>query len=467
MDEPRPTGQELDGRPHRRRRHRVRREPAAARCRTRTWCSSIRDNPFWVDEVADPLAPRLFVDQIEVPVFLAGAWQDEQTGGRFATMLDGFTGTDHLYVDLVNGLHTESISAGVFPRFVEFLDLYVAERVPSVGRRPRRRHRCCRRASSAPTRSSCRTIASGRDVRGGAGVRSRANRRFGCCSKRARLTARCRARRSPASSSRSTRGRSRRCWPSRGTSTARRWSPGRRRRTGGTTSYNADPDAAAGHVLRLRRRPGVGLRRGVGLACNRRPGRRHRSSRRRSRPRPSTPGRARPTCGSARRPPDTDLEVTISEIRPDGQEVYIQSGWLRASHRALDDDAQHRTATRCDPPRSRRRRPAGRRVVAGAGRDVPVRPRRAAGSQLRLDRRRTGQQPRRVGVRDHRRRRDGRDRMRTPTIPSRVVLPGGARASMPPTNSRRARCAASRAVRTTPSGLSPSDGRIRHPRRAR
>ncbi|MDA2972912.1 MAG: hypothetical protein O3B19_12200, partial [Actinomycetota bacterium] len=33
---------------------------------------------------------------------------------------------------------------------------------------------------------------------------------------------------------------------------------------------------------------------------------------------------------------DTDLEVTISEIRPDGSEVYIQSGWLRASHRALD-----------------------------------------------------------------------------------------------------------------------------------
>ncbi|MGI9031216.1 MAG: CocE/NonD family hydrolase, partial [Ilumatobacteraceae bacterium] len=36
---------------------------------------------------------------------------------------------------------------------------------------------------------------------------------------------------------------------------------------------------------------------------------------------------------------DTDLEVTISEIRPDGQEVYVQSGWLRASLRALDQAA--------------------------------------------------------------------------------------------------------------------------------
>jgi predicted acyl esterase len=31
--------------------------------------------------------------------------------------------------------------------------------------------------------------------------------------------------------------------------------------------------------------------------------------------------------------------VTLSEIRPDGQEMYVQSGWLRASHRALDEAA--------------------------------------------------------------------------------------------------------------------------------
>ena len=33
--------------------------------------------------------------------------------------------------------------------------------------------------------------------------------------------------------------------------------------------------------------------------------------------------------------PDTDVEVTITEVRPDGTEVLVQSGWLRASHRAL------------------------------------------------------------------------------------------------------------------------------------
>jgi predicted acyl esterase len=32
---------------------------------------------------------------------------------------------------------------------------------------------------------------------------------------------------------------------------------------------------------------------------------------------------------------DTDLQVTISEVRPDGSEMFVQAGWLRASHRKL------------------------------------------------------------------------------------------------------------------------------------
>jgi hypothetical protein len=33
---------------------------------------------------------------------------------------------------------------------------------------------------------------------------------------------------------------------------------------------------------------------------------------------------------------DTDLEATITEVRADGQEMFVEKGWLRASHRALD-----------------------------------------------------------------------------------------------------------------------------------
>ena len=33
---------------------------------------------------------------------------------------------------------------------------------------------------------------------------------------------------------------------------------------------------------------------------------------------------------------DVDLQATISEVRPDGKETFVQNGWLRASERKLD-----------------------------------------------------------------------------------------------------------------------------------
>ncbi len=33
---------------------------------------------------------------------------------------------------------------------------------------------------------------------------------------------------------------------------------------------------------------------------------------------------------------DTDVQVTVTEVRPDGQEQYVQRGWLRVSQRAID-----------------------------------------------------------------------------------------------------------------------------------
>ena len=83
--------------------------------------AEIDDNPYYANPLGDSLAPITFVDKIQVPVFIAGAWQDEQTGGQFPTMLDRFTGTDHLYVTLTNGLHTDSLSPPVFARYAEFL----------------------------------------------------------------------------------------------------------------------------------------------------------------------------------------------------------------------------------------------------------------------------------------------------------------------------------------------------------
>src|SRR5947209_2058173 len=42
---------------------------------------------------------------------------------------------------------------------------------------------------------------------------------------------------------------------------------------------------------------------------------------------------------------DTDLQATVTEVRPDGEETYVQRGWLRAPHRKLD----RRLSTRLRP----------------------------------------------------------------------------------------------------------------------
>ncbi len=92
--------------------------------------AKIRANPFYVPAVADPVSPETFVHRITVPVFLAGAWQDEQTGPYFATMLDRFTGTGKVHFTMTNGNHSEALTPAVFGRWMEFLDLFVAERIP-------------------------------------------------------------------------------------------------------------------------------------------------------------------------------------------------------------------------------------------------------------------------------------------------------------------------------------------------
>jgi len=78
------------------------------------------------------LAPSEWVDRIEVPVFLAGAWQDEQTGGHFPTMLDRFTGAPVTRFVLTNGGHTEALAPHVLMEMIELLELYVAERLPEI-----------------------------------------------------------------------------------------------------------------------------------------------------------------------------------------------------------------------------------------------------------------------------------------------------------------------------------------------
>ncbi len=89
-------------------------------------------NPYYTDEVAGPLDPSRFVDRIDVPVFLAGAWQDEQTGGRFARLFDRFDNAPVVRFSGYNGAHADGFAPQILTEWKAFLDIYVAGDVTGV-----------------------------------------------------------------------------------------------------------------------------------------------------------------------------------------------------------------------------------------------------------------------------------------------------------------------------------------------
>jgi predicted acyl esterase len=74
------------------------------------------------------------VRDIDVPVFLTGSWQDEQTGSRFGLMLDDFTSVPpgDLKLTMFNGHHPDGLSPLVMTRWFEFLSLYLDAKVPQI-----------------------------------------------------------------------------------------------------------------------------------------------------------------------------------------------------------------------------------------------------------------------------------------------------------------------------------------------
>ena len=90
----------------------------------------IRANDHYVPEVADPLSPITFVNKIDVPVFMACQWTDEQTGGHCPTLAEHMTGTDKKWFTFTNGTHVDSLNPETYNRLYDFLELYVAKEAP-------------------------------------------------------------------------------------------------------------------------------------------------------------------------------------------------------------------------------------------------------------------------------------------------------------------------------------------------
>jgi uncharacterized protein len=94
--------------------------------------SQIYANNYYVPSVADPLAPITFVHKIKVPVFLACQWTDEQTGGHCADLAEHFTGTLHKWFTFTNGAHVDSLDPATFDRWYDFLELFVVGKAPNL-----------------------------------------------------------------------------------------------------------------------------------------------------------------------------------------------------------------------------------------------------------------------------------------------------------------------------------------------
>ena len=90
----------------------------------------IRANSHYVPKVADPLAPVTFVHKIKVPVYMACQWTDEQTGGHCPTLAEHMTGTDRKWFTYTNGTHVDSLDPETYNRWYDFLQLYVAQQAP-------------------------------------------------------------------------------------------------------------------------------------------------------------------------------------------------------------------------------------------------------------------------------------------------------------------------------------------------
>jgi uncharacterized protein len=90
--------------------------------------------PFYTPALMDERSPATWVDKIQVPMFYSASFQDEQTGPDFASMLSRFPVRPDVKVTVQNGVHTSPFDLEVVWDWIAFLDIYVAGRVPDPSR---------------------------------------------------------------------------------------------------------------------------------------------------------------------------------------------------------------------------------------------------------------------------------------------------------------------------------------------
>jgi predicted acyl esterase len=293
-----------------------------------------RRNPFRTPSLFAHRAPGFWLKRVNVPVFLIGQFQDEQTGGHFAESLTALNGKPNVFISLQNGVHVDSLGPITITRWAEFLKLYVANEIPEIPPTiidlSSALYQLVAGTEAAPVQQS--RFAGMTDVAAAKAIFRR--------DPHVRLLMDNGAGPQGLGSIGATWELDYSAWPPKQVRPRRYYlgpngALGAKPSQAGTASYTADPRARPRQTL-----PGNGANdawkaqppyqwaplaagKGLGFVTG---------------ALPADVVIAGPSSfdvylrSSAR---DTDLQVTLSEVRPDGNETYVQNGWLRASHRKL------------------------------------------------------------------------------------------------------------------------------------
>ena len=308
----------------------------------------INELEFRDRELFKDRTPAEWAKDIDVPTFLVGGLQDEQLNSHWISMLDAMADHKDLWITMYNGEHNDALAPQILTRWIEFLNLFVADRVPDVPAalvaisaivfkeasgsvaEPLEQSKMATMASADEALAAFREYPRVRvllDVGAGSlgpgALQPSYEQTFDT-------------------------------WPPEEV-TPRTWYLGDGGALGATK-----PTASEGsdeYVADPKSRPESSQDRSDGAPKPNFPGEPNNWT-------PLVPGKG---LGYTSAPlesdvmiagassldayieangPNTDLQATLSELRPDGSEMYVQTGWLRATHRELDPKASTPTDPR-------------------------------------------------------------------------------------------------------------------------
>ncbi len=316
------------------------------RLQTRDYNKEIEKNPYRTPSLFAKRSPGAWVKDINVPIFWVGAFQDEQTGGHWPEAVKNLPkGNKNVWVSMQNGVHVDSLGPSTITRWAEFMNLFVGDgRIPKIspivlgassalyneiaaaGALPIQQTRFAAMANTPANVAAAKAqfkqdpririlMDNGAAIPGDPGA-------IGAAWEADFST-----------------------WPIK-SAKATTYYLGKNGALGSakpsgqaTASYVSDPSARPARTLGANAQGDSWLAQppyqweplvdGKGLGF-------------------VTPALAKDTFIAGPSSVDlylksskvnTDLQVTLTEVRPDGKETYVQNGWLRATHRALDKKA--------------------------------------------------------------------------------------------------------------------------------